>query len=291
MRRAIPLLAVAALGVRSAGAQQPYVRAQALDATAAVRVFSMAGSITVVGWDRDSVDVRGTVGPGLTPRGGGTRTAFKLSTYDGEQDARSPSHLELRVPRRAQLWIKVASASVTVRGVDGGVDVYSIDGRIDVAGAPSELRAESMRGAVTIVGSPAWVRAKSGAGTVRFDGSARDLALSTVGGAIVSTTAFARGRFESVRGDITLTGALAGAATADVDSHAGAVTLRLGPAASAAFTVFSVSGAITNELTAERARPSRGTGRELAFTTGTGAARVTVRTFSAPVALRRAATR
>jgi hypothetical protein len=63
------------------------------------------------------------------------------------------------------------------------------------------------------------------------------------------------------------------------------VTLRLHGRPDAAFTVYSVSGSITNALTAARARPSRGTGRELALATGRGSTRVSVRTFSGRVAL------
>jgi len=139
---------------------------------------------------------------------------------------------------------------------------------------------------VRIEGSPGWVRAKSGTGAVTFDGTARDLALSTVSGRIASSSRFARGRFESVRGDIELSGPLPAAAIADVDNHAGAVTLRLGTQASAACTVCTVSGRIVNELSAARPRKASGTGSELAFATGGGAARVTVRTFDGAVALR-----
>jgi hypothetical protein len=172
----------------------------------------MAGSITVVGWAYDSIHVTGTVGAGLTPRAGGTRTAFKLTTYEGEQDAQRPSHLEIRLPRRAQLWIKVGAADVAVRGVAGSVEVYTIDGRIVVAGAPTELTAETMRGTVQVTGAPGWLRARSGTGAVRFDGTAGDVALSTVSGPIACAGDFQRGRLESVRGDIVLTSALTRAA-------------------------------------------------------------------------------
>jgi hypothetical protein len=285
LARALTLLAATAATAATAGAQRPFATARALDATAAVRVFSMAGSITVVGWAHDSIHVTGTVGAGLTPRAGGTRTAFKLTTYDGEQDARIPSHLEIRLPRRAQLWIKVGAADVAVRGVEGSVEVYTIDGRVVVAGAPTELTAETMRGAVQVTGAPGWLRARSGTGAVRFDGTAGDVALSTVSGSIACAGEFRRGRLESVRGDILLTSALTRAAAVDVDSHAGAVTLRLRGRPDAAFTVYSVSGAIANALTAERVRPSRGTGRELALVTGRGSTRVSVRTFSGRVTL------
>ena len=285
---AAPRLASAQQGAQQ-GAQQRIVRGHGLAATASVRVFAMAGSVTVTGWDRDSIHVEGTVGAGLTPHVGGTRTGYKVTTYDGRQDETSPSHLTIRVPRRVQLWIKTTTAGITVRDVDGSLDLYSIEGGIDVAGAPGELRAETMRGAVTLAGTPRWVRAKSGSGAVRFTGSAQDIALSTVSGAIGSSSRFDRGRFESVRGAITVTGALRPSAMLDVDDHDGDVTLRLATPVSAAFTVYTFGGSITSDLAVARPVASRRAGRELAFTSGAGDARVTVRTYGGDVALEKSA--
>ena len=144
-----------------------------------------------------------------------------------------------------------------------------------------------MRGDISVSGRPRWLRAKSGTGKVVFDGSVQDVALSSISGSIRSSTRFERGRFESVSGDIYLEGPLARGATAEVDNHRGAVTMRLAHDASAAFTVFTVSGRILNELSADRPRQSNRTGAELSFSRADAAARVTVRTFAGPVALRR----
>ena len=43
-------------------AQTPYHHGHALEATGAFRAFSMAGSLHVIGWELDSVDIRGTMG-------------------------------------------------------------------------------------------------------------------------------------------------------------------------------------------------------------------------------------
>jgi hypothetical protein len=268
-RRAARAAAAGALVVVSAPTtgwgQQPFRRGRALEPTAAVRVFAAAGTLTIEGWDRDSVDVAGTVGAGLTPRAGGTASGYKLSTYDGDPDLSSPSTLVVRVPRRAQVWAKTTTARLVARGLAGDVDLYTIEGAIDVRGASATVTAESMRGDVTVAGAPRWVRAKSGTGRVALDGAAEDVALSTVSGAVTSTGRFARGRFESVSGDVTLVGPLAGPTAADVDTHSGAVTLRLGPAVSAAFTVYTLTGRITNQLSPARADASwpsrRGAGR------------------------------
>ena len=289
MRRATTVLAAAAAVALVASpitlpAQQALHRGHALEPTGAVRIMSMAGSIMVSVWDRDSVDVTGTVGRGLTPFSGGTNAAFKFTTYEGDQDATSRSHLRVRVPRRAQLWIKTLSSSITVAAAEGELELYTIDGPIAVTGSPATLTAETMRGAVTVSGTPAWLRLRSGSGTLRLSGRAEDAALSTVSGAIRSTSWIRRGRMESVTGDIEVAGALAPRASLDIDSHAGAVRLRFQPRPSVSVTVFSLSGRITNELSEDR--PSvAGSGHELTATLGDGSARLVVRTFSGPVVI------
>lgn len=259
----------------------------ALAPTGAIRLYGAGGTIVVRAWDRDSVDITGTVLSGSAPFAGGTRLAYKFSTYNGSPPSDTAgTHIIVRAPRRSQVWVKTITADVTVSGAIGAVDVYTITGRIEVNGSPDALTAESMQGDVLVAGALGWVRAKSGTGRVRFEGEARDIALSTVSGDIATSTQFERGRFESMSGNIELSGTLSRGASADVDSHSGAVTLRLGPQVSAAFTVYTVSGQIVNRLSPVAARPSRGKGQELAFSAADGAARVTVRTFQGAVVLR-----
>ena len=71
-----------------------------------------------------------------------------------------------------------------------------------------------MDGDVEIDGSPAWLRAKSATGRITLRGAPEDVGLSTVSGAIVvdapaGSVGIARGRFESVTGDVRFGGAVA----------------------------------------------------------------------------------
>ena len=272
-------------GVTQLPAQQPIHRGARLSATASVQLFTAAGTVLVEGWDRDSIDIRGTVGRGLTPRAGGDSLAFKLSTYDGQQDLSQPSHLVVRVPRRAQLWLKGTTGTNTARALGGAVDLYSIAGPIEADGLTGDLTAESMRGDVTVRGTLRWLRARSGEGRVQFAGAARDVAASTVRGAIVLRGRSDRARVETVSGSVEVAWTAEGASSLDIDSHDGAVTLQLGPRRDAAVSLFTHDGRIDNQLTA--ARPSRSglKGSALSLSLGTGDARVQVRTFSGTIVL------
>ena len=53
---ALPLLALA-LSAVPAGAQQRIDRRLAVDPHASIRIFNLAGSTRVTGWDRDSIAV------------------------------------------------------------------------------------------------------------------------------------------------------------------------------------------------------------------------------------------
>lgn len=289
------LLALVALALPlTGGAQTKVSRSYQLNADGSVRLHSLVGTVTVRGWDRDSVTVRGNLGPGNRLHGGGGRTGVKLFVEPENDRQPAASALEIMVPARAKVWIKTATADVTVSGVSGSLDLYVIGGTISVSGNPGDVNAEAIDGSIVIRGSPGWVRAKSASGGVTLRGTTRDATLSTVSGRIVvdgsaaSPGAFERGRFESVTGDISFQGGIARGADVRFDTHGGDVTVVL-PAGGADLEVSTIAGAIRNEATPARPLAGRyGRGAELKTTVGNGGAAVSVRTFKGKVTIRRA---
>lgn len=259
-----------------------------------LRIFVLNGSVRVTGWSRDSVAVSGSAGKGQELFMGGTRSTMKLGLWDrADADNALPSHLEVRVPAGARVWVKTGyDADVEVSGVVGGLDLNTAAGDVRVTGSPRELTVEAMEGSIEITGSPAWLRAKSATGSVTLHGSSEDAVLTTVSGPISvvaprgAAAPFGRSRLESVTGSVAFSGAPARGGTIDVDTHSGAVDLALPAALGADFDVTTIAGSVTNALTA--ARPvAEARRRALVFSTGEGGARITVRTFKGPVRLRR----
>lgn len=278
----------------SADAQTKVSRAFQLNSDGAVRVHALVGTVTVRGWDRDSVTVRGTLGAGSRLHAGGGRTAVKMfvEAENGQQPAAST--LEIVVPVRATVWIKTATANVRVAGVTGSIDVYVISGAIDITGSPADINAEAIDGTILIRGSPGWVRAKSASGDVSLWGASRDATLSTVSGRVTvdgnatPRGVFERGRFESVTGDITFRGGIERGADLRFDSHGGAVDITL-PQRGADLELTTISGAIRNEASSARPVAGRyGRGAELRTTVGDGGAAVSARTFKGGIIIRRA---
>lgn len=289
--RSRPILLLTALAALAApaGAQQ-VSRGFALDPDAAIRIFNLAGSITVRGWDRDSVAVTGEV-PGAAGAfyAGGGGAGAKLGV---ESRGTTPPRAELHVmvPRNARVWVKTDGATVDVAGVAGQVDVYSVGGRVQVAGPVRTLSVESMDGAVTVEGEMTWVRLRSAGGAVRFLGSTDDLVASSVSGSVaVDARRLGRARVETVTGDVRLSAAPERTATVSVETHAGTAELLVPTGAAAVFELSTLGGTITNRLTATKPRAGPGgRGQALSFGTDVGGAVVTVRSFKGDIIVGRA---
>lgn len=299
MRTSIVAFLLLALSAADAAAQQQLDHRRPLRADGLLRIHNLVGSTRIIGWDRDSIAVTGTVAKGGGRfYVGGDAGGVKLGVERGlpaadaslEVPDSAPAHLDVRVPAGARVWVRAASASVEVSGLIGGIDVASVTGRIHISGAPREAIVESMAGEIVIeAADPTTIRAKSAAGAVSLSGGARDANVTTVTGDItISDGVYERGLFESIEGAIRFNGDLAMAGDFEFINHAGPVELRLPANVSADFLVNTFHGEVDNAFGSEavRSRPDL-RGRELAFSRGSAGAHVVIRTFKGRVSLMR----
>ena len=265
--------------------------------TASIRLSLIVpmATVRVIGWDRDTIAIRGSIGAGDRFAGGVLDTKLGAKFYVESQRAikekkavGKPPWLELRVPARSRLWIKGGGADIDIREINGSLDVSIVSGRIHVAGAPREVNAEAMDGDIEIEGTIPWLRAKSAAGTVTLRGGGEDIALASVSGNVtVNGAPITRGRFETVTGDIRFSGSAPRDGALTFDSHSGAVELAVPQKIQADFDFTTISGSISNGLTGARAVGSGDMrGRELGLSNGGGGARIVVRTFKGAITLR-----
>ncbi|HEX9129557.1 MAG TPA: DUF4097 family beta strand repeat-containing protein [Gemmatimonadaceae bacterium] len=286
------IIGAAAIAFASAPviAQKKVERKIPLGMEGALRIVNMVGSVVVHGWDKDTVMVRGTLGAGDNFYMGGGYTGAKMFVEAVNDRDPKPARLEVWVPARVRLWVKTATANIDVSGVDGGLDLYVVSGTIDVAGNPHELNAEAIDGDIHITGSPPWVRAKSATGTIVFQGASSDAAFSTVSGAVkVDGGVFERTKIETVTGNINFSGRLDRSGAFDFDTHSGTIDIAIPDKTAASFSVVTIAGGITNNVSKNSPIPGRfGRGAELTMDTSGGGAKVSVRTFKGPVTLRRA---
>ena len=286
LRLLLTIFAGAALA--PAAAAQEVARGWSAAPTAAVRVFNLAGSTRITGWDRDSIAVTATVGAGGRLYGGGSRSALKLGVEPATPGGDAPAAaLEVRVPRGVTLSVKSAGADVEVRSVSGTIEISSVSGRVTVTGTARQISVESMIGDVMVQASAPAIRVHTAGASATVQGAVEDLRVETVSGAIVVRPGTPRQtRLESVTGSITFDGGLAADGTLDVHTHESAVRLTLPSAIAASFELTTFDGLLVNRFGRAAARPSRG-GKPLRFEVNGGGAMVSVRTLKGDVAVYR----
>lgn len=286
--RAIARLSLATLGLGLAPApllaQQSIDRGFPLSAKGSVKIYNYAGSLRIIGWDRDSVAVSGTAEPAARIFGGGGPDGIKLGV-DGSGPGTPRADLVVRVPATAQVWARGAATTVAVTGVIGQVDVGSVSGDVRVEGAPSELIAETMDGRLEIAGSPGVLRAKTASGALTWRGSGAGATLASVSGRVTAEGGpLGTARIETVTGDVVVSAALRSDASLVVESHSGSIELRLPPDTPVAVTAdaIEVSGP---GLKAQPRAPKRAAPRKIEYGKPVAgeSAEVTVRSFKGSV--------
>lgn len=286
MRGLAILAALAALAPPLAAQESVHAGRATAAGSVSLRIHNLEGATRLSFWDRDSIDVRGTV------ETGGRRSGFYLAGDDAGRGFKlgvettaegrpvGAARLEVRVPRGSRVWVKSNGASIESDGAAGGLDLYSVSGRIRVTGRADQLSVESMDGDVEIAAAAGWLKVKTADGRVLLTGSADDAAVSSVSGAIVvEGGGWQRARFESVTGAIEFRGTIPAGAGWVFETHSGPVTIRPASGSDATVKVSTFGGDVRSDFAAS--------GAAEAFRIGRGEGAVDVRTFRGAVAVRR----
>lgn len=316
------IAAVAALITVPACAQQRVDERRPTGAGGTVDVTLLSGSVRVVAWGRNEVQVTGELGRGadrLEIRSEGDRTYVQVVVPRGNRNAGS-SELEVRIPARKTLVVRTTSADAEVQGVMGETSVTTVSGDVQVSGRPASLEVSTRSGGVEVDVATDRVRVQSVSGDLAVRGAIRtEVEAQTVSGEIsvparagslraqsVSGGVTApqvggraevqtvsgdvrvegsrlRGSFASVSGGVLVSGALERGGTTTLNSHSGDVELRLARGSGAEVEFTTFSGDM--EMAISGARVTRTSRREQEVLVGRGGARVEVRTFSGDVKL------
>jgi DUF4097 and DUF4098 domain-containing protein YvlB len=274
------------LAAATAAAQQSIEQRQAADPNGRVVIDSQAGTIRVIGWSRDEVQVSGTLGrgaEGLNLTRSGRRTDVEVEVRGNPH--RVKSDLEIRVPAGSDVAVDSFAGAVSVEGVKGRVEAETVQGSIKVGAGASQVRAEAVQGDVAVNAPHGRVHAEAVNGDVTVSDGRGELEASTVTGTLTVTGgAFERAQLEVVSGSLEFSGDLAAKASLDVQSVSGEIVLRFPAGINADFSVSTFSGEIENELGPPATKKGRfSPQRTLNFSAGSGGASVTVQTVSGGV--------
>lgn len=269
-----------------AEAQQQVRRGWRVDADASIRIQVGPGRLRITGWDRDSIDVIGSIPPGGGSfYGGAGGKGAKLGVESRDPTAPGAT-LEVSVPHGARVWAKTVSAAVEVSGVDGEIDLISVSGPITVSGSPRVLTVEAIDGSVRTDGGHGVQRIRTGGGQVTIKAPSGDISVTTVGGGIEATVdRLDRGRLETVTGPVTLMGNVAPGGALETETHSADITLRLVGPVDAEFELATVGGVVHNKLV-PKGSPQKG-GKPVSFMLGSGGARISARSFKGAIIVTR----
>jgi len=276
-------LVASSAGIQPAAAP-PVLRSRRVVATVALKIYNPSGSTRLVGWDRDSVVVRGRVPSRDRFFFNGDSASMKLGIEErSASEPVQPVDLIVYLPRRGSVAIKSVDASIAATDISGWF--YTVSGAIVLAGRAQNADAESMSGDVMLDLTTPWVRARTGRGHLVVRGAPEDVDASTVGGTLdVLTSSIMRGRFASVTGDVRYMADVASGSLFDFSNHSGAIDLALPRSVSATLDLSTVAGLIDDQFA--QVKPAAAPGRWLQTRLGGGDARIVARTFKGAIRVR-----
>jgi DUF4097 and DUF4098 domain-containing protein YvlB len=257
-----------------------------------VRIDNLAGTIKVRGWDKNQVQVTGTLGADVErlevdSDGGGIdiRVILPHHSHMSEGDA----DLVINVPKGSRVEVSSVSADVDAMDVSGPQHVETVSGTVTLHSTSGDIDLRSTSGDVTITGSAAHahIRASSVSGQVYVEDASGDLTAESVSGEVkVSHSRLSRAGVSSTSGDVRYESDLEKGGDYEFHTVSGDVTLSFNGAASARFDISSFSGDIDNSFGPRPTRVSKySPGVELHFVNGSGEAQVSARTLSGDIKL------
>lgn len=256
-----------------------------------VNVSNIAGSVTVNGWSRDTVEVTGTLGRNVEEliverNGDKVLIKVKVPRHGGRG---IESDLRISIPKDSSLDVGAVSADIDVTDVDGDQSLHTVSGDVTTEFSGADLSAESVSGDVEVSGNGeiGEVDASTVSGDVTlFRVSGEVEAGSVSGDVIVDEGSFDRADLNTVNGEIVFRGELLKDGRLAVETVNGSVDIDFVGEVSARFSVDTFNGGIKNCFGPKAQRTSKyAPGWELEFTEGSGSGRVDVSTMNGRVSI------
>ena len=252
-----------------------------------VQVELLAGSLTVRGWDRAEVRVKGTLGRGMA----GIDLERRGDTVSLEVDHRGhhrhkEAQLEIFVPASSRLDLETLSADITLDGLAGAVEASTVSGRVEGQDLSGALEIETVSGSIDLNGGKS-LRLETVSGRLNVLTRALLLELETVSGRVdLVAKDVERGSVSTVSANLDLSLSLRRDADLELSSHSGHIALRFPESTSATFKVETYSGDISNQHGPKAQRVGAfGPEKALDFSLRDGRGRVEIETFSGDVEL------
>lgn len=256
-----------------------------------VELSSLAGEMTVRGWDRDEARVVAT-SDGVELRLDASRSRISLREDGGRRGHSDETVYQVTVPYGTRVVMRNTSGDIVARDVRGEVEARSTSGNVTVEGTNGRTIAESISGEIEARRVNGPLRGQSTSGSVKAEDVTGDVELETVSGDVVAKQARASSvRLSTTSGEIEFSGPIDRSGRYEFNAHSGNITLSLPSDASAQVSVQTFSGELDTDFPLTLTPGSGRNPRHFEFTLGGGGARLTAESFSGNINLRRSGSR
>jgi len=295
-----PLLLALSIGV--AHASTPINLSKDIRPNARISIDNTKGEVTVTAWDRNQIQVSGTLGNGVRPLeldgddrnvdirvegGGGNGKWFSW----GNDSSMGPTTLNVRVPKGVELEVKVVSAPVSIDGLEGGrIDIESVSGRVRANVRTPSASMQTVSGTIELAGRADKADLQTVSGDITAPNIGERVEGQTVSGRMtIGGGPWKEANFSTVSGDTEINGGPRNESGSKltVDAMSGDVKLQLPSSTSARLDASTFSGDISSDW-GQPSRGDDGPGKELKATLGGGDANIHVESFSGDVRIRKA---
>lgn len=282
------LAAVALLApLAPALAQTPVNERHALSSGGRVEISNIAGSVSVRGWDRNEVQLTGTLGEGqrLEVQNSANRVQLKV-VYPRNSRGNRGAVLELRVPRGSELQAGTVSAALDVADVDlRRLQANTVSGGITARGQAGQTSLNTVSGAIRSQLRTPRLELRTVSGAINAAGSSGgEVAANSVSGSVdLDLSAVQRLDVETVSGGLGVRSAgLQPGGRISLQTVSASISLALPARTSAQLKVSSFSGSIRSDV-GQVERPRYGPGSSLDARIGGGDGDISITSHSGNV--------
>jgi DUF4097 and DUF4098 domain-containing protein YvlB len=279
------------MAVGTAWAAQSVSETYPVGPGAEIDIDVLSGTVIIVAGSEGVVEVTGTLGDGVESLeiDGDEDGVYIEVEYDEHYHGRQQvdTDLTIRLPAGSTLTVETVSASISVDGVTGELDLESVSGSVDIATMPAALDVETVSGNIYVASAPADSDVSSVNGTIEIQVVGGSIDVENVSGeTMIHGGVIDNGDLESVSGNITCHAIPGPDGSLDIETMSGIITLVIDSTLTASFDLSTFSGSIENQIGPEPRRTSKYTpGKELYFNTGTGGPSISLESFSGSIKL------
>lgn len=254
-----------------------------------IELSNIAGKVTVRGWDRNDVQLTGSLAEGLQLRQEKSANRVRWEVEYPRRGNSGGATLVLNVPRSVELLLSTVSADQDISGVDlRRLQADTVSGSLRAAGRSGDSVLNTVSGDVTARLQTPRLDVNTVSGRIEAGGGVSgEIGAQTVSGQVgVDAGRIQRLAVETVSGGIDLSAsALAPGGRINVESVSASVNLRLPRTVSAQLSVNSFSGSINSDAGSVE-RPRHGPGSRLDARLGSGDGDIRVQSHSGSVRVR-----